>query len=228
MRYLLFLTSLLAVSFVINAQTLFIEKHLEDQLPPYSSRTLISDDYLRMDDGDNAGDFVLLNIPKKIISSVTHSDGSVFEVTYKKVTHPQPVKLKREVVKQPADDYPMLFGVKPQRVSLNVNGRECLQMTVLPDTQAKAIAALKLYYGILAGEQSQILAVTPADQIDECDLALNIYYPHWRFEYGLPIEQTFWTRKTQLLADIIEPKMDLSKLFQLPENYLRYSTGSQR
>ncbi len=197
----------------------------EPGLQPYPSRVIVTPGFIRMDDGDTAGDYLLFDRKQQLISSVTHEDETVLEIPLREVTMPSPVEIKRHHTLERDDKAPKVDGKPPQQLRLYVNDRLCYEATVVPGLLPDVVAALRSFHRVLAGEQGKMVAELPVEQIDGCDLALHTYHPEWSLASGLAI-QSFDAalRQGQLLVDIDQTFRADEKLFQLPDNYRRYHT----
>lgn len=224
---LLLLTSLLATPLAaaeIEAQLLLYQGHEPGQ-QPFPSRILVTDEYLRLDDGIDNGDYVLFDRKQQHIASVTHGDGTVFEISSREVTTPSPMPLERRVEELSLPEGgPTIAGMKPRHRALYVNDTLCYNVIALPQVFEDAVSALRDYRRVLAGEQGKLLPTLPADMQQPCDLALNTFHPTWSLEYGLPIQEWDEQGKGQQLMDLREGVKVDSALFTLPEGYRHYTT----
>ena len=147
----------------------------------YTTRILVTPDYMRMDTGDDNGDFVLLNRASGELLNIIRGEQRAYR--YKtlavKVKKPQVWKVTQSV-KQLAPG--------THRITWMVNGKVCGQITaatnLLPDT-AKSI---QQYWEALAPSQAATWQRTPVEMRDECDLARYVLEIPSLFKYGLPIE----------------------------------------
>jgi hypothetical protein len=197
----------------------------EPGLEPYPSRIIVTDAMVRMDDGAAGGDFLLFDREKKLISSVTHEDGTILEIPEREVTQQTPMTLKRDHTLQVDNQAPKIGGKQPHQLRLMVNDKLCYEAVVVPDLLPDTLKALRDFNRVLAGEQGKMLGVLPGDVLDGCDLALHTFYPEWPLESGLAIhEYDVAARRGRLLVDIDQAFKVEPKLFELPANYKHYST----
>ncbi len=197
----------------------------EPGLEPYPSRIIVTDTIVRMDDGDPQGDYLLFDREKQLISSVTHEDGTVFEIPMREVTQPSPIPLKRDQSLESEDKAPEIGGKQPHQLRLFVNDKLCYDAMVVPGLLPDTVKALRDFNRVLAGEQEKMLGDLPGEMIDGCDLALHTFYPEWVLESGLAIQEfDVSIRSGRLLVDMDQAFKAESKLFELPGDYKRYST----
>jgi hypothetical protein len=196
----------------------------EAGLEPHPSRIIVTKTIMRMDDGAPGGDYLLFDREKKLISSVTHEDGTVLEIPMRAVTQASPIALKRDHSLEPNIDAPMISGKPTHQLRLFVNDRLCYDAVVVPGLLEDVVKALRDFNLVLAGEQGKMLGELPSDMIDGCDLALHTFYPQWTLESGLAIQE--WDASLQqrrLLVDIDQAFKAEPKLFELPADYQHYS-----
>lgn len=191
----------------------------------YPSRILVTERYVRMDDGVDDGDYLVFDRKTHLISSVTHDDQTVFEIPPRKVTQPAPMPLhirtEEVAVKQ---DAPQVEGKAPHHRQLYVNDTLCYSVVTVPGLMNDAVAALRDFRQVLAGEHAKTLPRIPADMQEPCDLALNTYHPDWQLKFGLPLQE--WDEKgnRQILMDYKQGFKVDEKLFTLPDGYSHYNS----
>ena len=193
-------------------------------LEPHPSRIIVTRAIMRMDDGEPDGDYLLFDREKKLISSVTHEDGTVLEIPMRDVTQTSPIALKRDHSLEPSIEAPKIGGKQPHQLRLFVNEKLCYDAVVVPGLLEDVVKALRDFNRVLAGEQGKMLGALPSDMIEGCDLALHTFYPEWTLESGLAIQE--WDTSLQqgrLLVDIDKAFKVEPKLFELPADYQRYS-----
>ncbi len=197
----------------------------EPGLEPHPSRIIITDKMVRMDDDDAQGDYLLFDREKQVISSVTHEDGTVFEIPPRELPKHSPVNLKRDQTLQLEEQAPAIGGKQPHQLRLFVNERLCYDAVVVPGLLPDSVQALRDFNRVLAGEQGKMLYELPAEMVEGCDLALHTFHPEWVLESGMAIQEfDVSTRRGRLLVDINQSFTVDSGLFQLPSSYKVYRT----
>jgi hypothetical protein len=147
----------------------------------YRTRILVTPGYLRMDTGDDNGDFALLDRASGELLNVIRSEQRAYRYETRKVDidKPQPWQVT-QTVKQ--------LAATTRQFTWSVNGKVCGQVTaaatLLPDT-AKA---LQQYWQALASSQVLTWQRTPVELRNECDLARYVLEIPRLFQYGLPLE----------------------------------------
>lgn len=215
-----------AVSAQAQQATMALYQVIEPGFEPYNSRLLVTPQYLRLDDGDDDGSFVLFDRQHAVVYSVTHSDGTVLEIPARPVTVESPIALNKTHLQVATEEpLPAIGGKIPQQYRLSVNGELCYELVAVAGVLEDVVAALIAFRTVLAGENARILIDVPADMHDPCDLALNTYAPDWQLQFGLPIQERDTRGKGQLLLDFSTDYPAEARLFILPEGYQHYSPG---
>ena len=176
--------------------------------PAYLTRVLVTPNFMRMDDGEDAGDFVLLDRRQRKVINVMH--GNKMALVFK------PGKLPA----RPANWKPRLDTRKTERgtheFTLTVEGVVCSEGVAArqpaPDA-ARAMAELK---AVLASMQYRVWKETPATMQHNCDLANQVWESGATLKLGLPLEEREFTGRTRKLES--ETRLPFRpELFRVPE-----------
>ncbi len=176
--------------------------------PPYVTRILVTQDFLRMDGGEDDGDFVLLDRKHRQVINVMRDArlAMVFSAG--------------ELPFKPANWSPRLDvqagAPGTRRFSLALNGVVCSEGVAAkagaPDT-ARAMAELK---AVLAATQYRVWKDSPSDMQHDCDLANQVWESGATLELGLPLEEREFTGRTRKFeSEASEPLRP--ELFRVPE-----------
>lgn len=207
----------------VQSVMLMYQAH-EPGVGQYPSRILVTDRYVRMDDGIDSGDYLIFDRKRRLISSVTHDDETIFEIPAREVEQqpPMPLKLRTARVKQ--ENAPAVAGKTPEHRQLYVNDTLCYSVVSIPGFMDDTVQALSSFRRVLAGEHAKVLPRLPADMQEPCDLTLNTFEPEWQLRYGLPMQE--WDEKgnRQVLMDYSQSFLVDESLFELPEGYRHYDT----
>ncbi len=197
----------------------------EQGVEPYPSRIIITDKMVRMDDDDVQGDYLLFDRQKQLISSVTHEDGTVFEIPSRKLATESPIPLQRDHTLEADNKAPEIGGKQPHQLRLFVNEKLCYDAVVVPGLLPDTLKALRDFNRVLGGEQGKMLGELPQEMLDGCDLTLHTFHPEWTLESGIAIQEFDLTaQRGRLLVDIDQQFKADEDLFVLPADYKRYST----
>ncbi len=223
------LLMMLGLSAAASAQTLdgVMLKYMvsEAGLEPQPSRIIITETMVRMDDNDAQGDYLLFDREKQLISSVTHEDGTVFEIPSRTLATESPIPLKRDHTLEADKKAPEIGGKQPHQLRLFVNDKLCYDAVVVPGLLPDTLKALRDFNRVLGGEQGKMLSELPHEMLEGCDLALHTFHPEWMLESGIAIQEFDLTaQRGRLLVDIDQQFKADEKLFLLPAAYKHYRT----
>jgi hypothetical protein len=176
--------------------------------PPYLTRILVTPDFMRMDDGNDDGDFVLLDRRQRRLTNVTR-DNKLAMVFTPGTLPPKPAGWKPRL-----DAHPAAPGT--QRFSLVLKDVVCSEgvaaRAAAPDA-AHAMAELK---AVLAAMQYRVWKASPRELQHDCDLANQVWESGATLELGLPLEEREFTGRTRQLES--ESKQPLQpELFRVPD-----------
>jgi hypothetical protein len=210
----------------VESVMLMYQAH-EPGIAPYPSRILVTERYVRMDDGIDEGDYLVFDRESLLISSVNHNDRTVFEIPPREITLKQPMPLQRRNEQQPVADAPKVGGTQPEQHLLYVNESLCYSVVAVPGLMGDAVEALRDFRQVLAGEHAKALPDIPADMQQPCDLALHTFHSGWQLQFGLPIQEWDEAGSGQVLVDYRQGFKVDSGLFALPRDYRHYSTDNR-
>lgn len=174
--------------------------------PPYLTRILVMPNFMRMDAGEDDGDFVLLDRRQRRVINVTRD--SRLAMVFTPGTLPA----------TPAGWTPRLDVHKVARGSrfrLTVSGVVCSEGVATrrtPDA-ARAMAELKF---VLAATQYRVWKDSPRELQHDCDLANLVWETGTTLKLGLPLQERDFTGRTrQLESETREPLRP--ELFRVPD-----------
>lgn len=222
----LLVVAMLLWSAAAGAAQMLLFSVTEPEGEPYPSRVIVNDRFVRVDDGVDSGDFILMERDSGTVYSVVHSDRTLFTIPARPVSGEPPTALNTKTVTVPMGaDAPKVAGRQPQHRRLDVNGSACHNV-VSVDLMPDAVAALRQFRRTLAGQRALSLPALPADLQQPCDLTVNVYRPEWPLQFGLPIQE--WSaieKRARALVDYSSDFAADASLFNLPEGYETFSAG---
>lgn len=184
--------------------------------PPYPTRILVTPDFLRMDSGEDAGDFTLLDRRRHVAINVMH------ESRLAMVFAPGLLPPK------PADWDARLDAGEPvrggRRYTLTLKGVVCSEGIAARYAMdaARAMGELK---AVLAATQYRVWKATPPDLQHDCDLANHVWESGTTLRLGLPLEERDFTGRTRRLEHEGREPLDPA-LFRVPEGMARLDAPS--
>jgi hypothetical protein len=175
---------------------------------PYPTRILVTPDFLRMDGGEDGGDFVLLDRRRRQVINVMR-DNKLAMVFTPGALPPKPAGWAPRLDTQAG-------APGTRRFSLALNGVVCSEgvaaRRAAPDA-ARAMAELK---AVLAATQYRVWQDSPRDMQHDCDLANQVWESGATLELGLPLEEREFSGRTrQFESESSEPLQP--ELFRVPE-----------
>jgi hypothetical protein len=229
---LVLLTIIVVLLPAINAHAEEIKSTLlifkDQDLPseePYITRMLLTDDYLRMDDGEDHGDFALFDRKAGAIYSVSHEDQRILVVPAQPVTVSPPRPLRNDIEEHDAKGAPAVGGNKVSRYYLFTNGARCMEIFAVQDYYSEVVSVLAEFSKTLAGQHARTIALMPDEIQNDCDMANNVFYPDRHLNKGFPIHQIDFSGRSRMLVDIDDDYKVGAGLFVLPEGYEKFMPG---
>lgn len=175
--------------------------------PPYLTRILVTPDFMRMDGGEDGGDFVLLDRRQRKVINVMR-DNQLAMVFTSGTVPPKPAGWKPRL-----DVHPAAPGT--QRFSLVLKDAVCsggVAARAAAPEAARAMAELK---AILAATQYRVWRDSPREMQHDCDLANLVWASGATLELGLPLEEREFSGRTrQLESESSQPLQP--ELFRVP------------
>ncbi len=198
----------------------------EEQEPgtqPFSTRYLITADYLRIDDGADSVDFILLDRRTQTIYSTNGEDETILAILYRAREAAPPVALDLAERQEPLQGAPTIARRHAEHRVYLVNDKRCYDVVAVPGLAEDAVAALRLYRRVLASEHRRLLPHVPAETHEACDLAHNVFAADRHLQHGLPIQEWDQAGYRRALLDIDADYRAEAALFKLPEGFRRFA-----
>lgn len=224
MQKILTLTALLMWSAGAAAvQTgLLVYQVWEEGIEPYVSRVMVTEDYVRLDEGSDVAGFTLFDRQQEILYNVQVEDRTILVMNAElPVDEDSPGLILSEEV-ETDETAPRVAGVQPKQVRLFANGELCNEMVVIEGVMDDALEGLRELKVSLARIQAATLDATPLDMRTPCDLAANLYAPERALDFGLPLQERS-TGRSQSLVDFSAGHEADESLFRLPAGFSRRS-----
>jgi len=217
------LTKALAVETEVTV-LMFSEQDSQDE-PAYISRMLLTRDFLRLDDGDDHGNFALFDRKAGSIYSVNNDNQRTLVIPLLPVLAVPPKPLRHDIEELDAGGVPDVDGRKVSRYYMFTNGTRCMEVFAVPGYYDDATNALAAFARTLAGQHAKTIDAMPDFKDIDCDLANNVFEPDRYLSKGFPVRQKDYTGRKRSLVSIKEKVIIDSSMFELPEGYDRYMPG---
>lgn len=199
--------------------TLLLWQEQEAGVAPYQSRMLVTDHYLRSDDGRDDADFMLFDRKSQRIYSVAHAQHSILVIDAGRVPASAGPRPSVEVLLQPDPEAPKIGGRTVSHFQLYTGRQECLQATIVPGLLPEAVAAMREMQTVLAGRQYRDMDKTPEEYRTACFLVNYVYDIDRHLQAGMPIRELREDGRQRVLLDYRTGETVSPDLFRLPQGY---------
>lgn len=188
----------------------------EPGIEPYPVRMIVTDGFMRLDEGKAEDNFLLFNRADNSIHSVTHRDQTVLRMQRRKGLAGLPESVDLGVREMPANDMPQFAGQVPKHFRYTSGDKTCYETVSIPDFGADAVSAMKGYLLTLSGEQIQNLEKTPGEMRSDCMMANLIYAPIRHLEPGFPLREWGYNGYLRELVNVETVDIDSALLMLNP------------
>lgn len=222
MRKIVTLVGLMLASTGVWAEQagLLVYQVRESGIDPYISRIMVTDDYVRLDEGDGRDGFTLFDRNQEIVYNVVPGDDVIYVMNPSAPpADDNPALILDEKVETDADA-PAVAGKQPRNVTLLANGEVCSELVVIEGVMQDALDGLSELKQTLARIQSGMVAAMPLDARTPCDLAESVHAADRSLRFGLPLEERSGGRQ-QSLVDFVPDYEAEAALFELPAGFAR-------
>ena len=213
---------------VITKPSMALFAEQETDVEPYKTRIIVNQDFMRMDEGEDSNDFVLLDRKARIIYSANRDNNTVMTVASSKVDIESPMQLSISNDKVLSDEkIPTIDGKTPEHYAFSVNGKVCYEAMLVKGMLPDMVKAMQSFADILAGDSAVTIDVVPADMRNGCDMAGSTFAPSRHLEFGFPVQEWKQGYSRTLLEYKEDYKID-PKLFELPKDFFQFSVKEFR
>ncbi len=216
---------LLCASVMVHAADMIDIRYQETEADgsSYQTRILVTDAYLRMDEGRDDGDFTLLDRKTRKIMNVLHDRKMIIAMHDRPLpqTPQHTYRVEKKVV-------PVREGTV--RLQILADGKLCSETVAAAKLFPDAARAQAEYNKALAYTQWVTYRSTPAELRQDCDLVHHVWEADYALSQGLPIEERDYSgRVRHYIAG--SKRTQQAELFVLPKSYevfqLPYPEGDE-
>jgi len=189
---------------------------------PWEVRYIVTDHYLRSDQGSDSVDFVLLDRREKQIYNAVEDSQTILNIDGRGELDERPDNLDIEVRRSQDSKAPKLEGRDSVTLELIAGGQVCYTSVVVAGLMDDTRKAFEVFADVLAVQQQRSKNNTPAEYVTPCFLARYLYAADFDVAVGLPI--VAWApdgTQRQLIRYERDVLVD-DALFVLPEGYERF------
>ncbi len=207
------------------AATLLLFEEAESGVAPYNVRMLVTERYIRIDDGPDASDFVLYDHAENRVYSVLPDNRQIFVVepmgSY--ISASADLALREEYVED--EDMPAIAGIPTRYFRFFADDRLCYHVVAADGFLPEVSEMLVAYQNLLATQQQEVREVTPLELQTPCFLANYLYVPETYMSKGFPVRQWDATGYRRSLENVeVDYHVD-ADLFLLPDSYRYFGIG---
>lgn len=188
----------------------------QDQEPgslPYLSRYIITPDYVRIDQGKDQDDFLILDRKKHKLFEVQHDRHAVLTIPTEKVDLRKTPKLPVTLANVPAPTR----GKGASELQVMLKQTVCARVVSIPQ-HPEVADVLREFRQVLVAAQWRTWQATPDDVRQPCDLQLQVLKPGQEYAAGMPLEMHYANGLTRVLQQVDEIA-DRPELFIVPVDY---------
>ena len=222
MKILFFVLFLYAANVFSEIQaTVLLYEEKEQNTPSTNMRYIVTENNMRIDNGQPGDDYILYDRNPKKIFSINHNDKTILVI---KDNHwvKQRFKFKTEVMRKKLDQAPKISGQILIDYWVKANDEVCSRFQLLPETFKKEMKVFYEYQKILSGQQVKSINHTPIEMQTPCFLIDQIYNDGAYYLEGLPVQEWHSRGYAKILKDFKHEEVS-QELFLLPEGYKEYS-----
>ncbi len=190
-------------------------------------RMLVSEKFLRIDDGDAQDGFIVFDRSARTIYSVSHTGKSTLVVHARPVTISAPKQFEHKV-ERGKETLPQIDGKTVTHYRLLTNRERCFDVYAVEGLLPEAVVALREYHETLAGEQAMMQINMPAAMQSACDLADQVLLPARYLAHGFPVRQVNYAGVTRQLVSYKRNVPIENGIFDLPKGYKEITTAKLR
>lgn len=177
----------------------------------YQTRILVNSRYLRMDEGQDKGDFTLLDRKTGDVVNVQHEQKLMVRL------HNRPLPRIRQPAYKVSEQTEV---VRPgtTRVRIYADDKLCSETVAARKLFPDAAEAIGQFRSAMAYTQWQTYQNTPEELRQNCDLVHYVWEVTRPLEYGLPMEERDYSGRIRVLEGSKRVPLK-SSLFVLPKGY---------
>lgn len=202
------------------------EKYVE----PYPTRLIVTDKFMRFDDGEGSTSFILFNRDSNTIYSVNDDDRTVMSLKSQDIELEPPMELDLEEHNLGTlEEAPSIQGMEPLHYEFSANGDICYNVVAVKGLMPDVVDAMQAFTAILADDSKVTFNNIPADLHDACDMSMSTFAAGRHLQHGFPIQEWSVDGDGRTLVDYTEDYEPDPALFELPgEDYQHFSVQEMR
>lgn len=206
------------------AMTQVIFQEVEPGLDPYTTRVLMNKRYVRFDEGEDAGDFVLFDRVRGEIHNFNHEDQSEL-IMQRSAPVDLDITMSFSVQRETMQNAPRVGEMVAVEHRFFAEGQLCKTSVNFKGLLPDVTRALIQYQYVLMQQSRKTFAAIPDAIKTPCYLANNYLHQSADLKDGFPVLGLDYQGHEKRLLDFSEVTKP-SKLFDRPEGYRTYFPAS--
>jgi hypothetical protein len=191
----------------------------ESGIDPYRVRYIVTQDFLRSDDGVNNADFLLFDRQQKAIYSVVGENRSILQIDGSAETPAAPPELAMRVDRRADAKAPKVGGRTPVTLELSTGDSLCKSAVIAPGFLEDVRQAFREFSHVIAAQQARTMNNTPPELRTHCFLARYLYAHDFHLAEGMFLAEWSPDGERRELVDIEENMAVPASLFVIPDDY---------
>jgi hypothetical protein len=198
---------------------------IEQNTEPYRVKYKVSRDFVRIDDESDSSGYIVFDIKKNTIYSVSHYDRSILVVP--EYPHePYSPDFEVQVEYKALDNAPAIQGKQVYNYRVDaittVTTETCMDIQLVPGLLPEIAKTLQGFQEIISSQQLIGLQATPEEFRTPCYLIDQIYNKGDYYSKGLPVQEWHSNERRRQLINFENIRIDPS-IFEIPLDYRQYS-----
>jgi len=212
-----------------SSVTLLNFTEFEKDVEPYRTRVIVSDNFMRFDDGEGDRNFILFDRQQNIIYSVNDDEETIMLLKEKSLEVKPPFDLKLAHKKVDSmTEAPSIDNKTPQHYQFLANGELCYEVIAVPGLLPQVVTAMQAFNRLIASDSATTFNNLPADLHNACDISMSTFAVGRHLEYGFPLQEWAPKGSGRSLIDYKENYQPDPALFVLPEKFQKYDIQAFR
>ena len=204
-------------------------QEFEEGVEPYRVSYTVSGKFVRIDDESDSSGYIVYDIGKNTIYSISHYDQSILVIPEYKAADFKP-GFEIAVDYQALENAPGIAGKKVYNYEVkaitSLTSETCMSVQLVPGLMPDVAETLQKFQKLVSGQQAATLEKTPEEFRTPCYLVGQVYNRGEYYSKGLPIQEWHSNERRRQLLNFEDARVDVS-IFDIPADYRQYSLFDQ-
>jgi len=200
-------------------------QEFEEGVEPYRVSYTVSGRFVRIDDESDSSGYIVYDIGKNTIYSISHYDQSILVIPEYQADDFKP-GFEIAVDYQALENAPGIAGKKVYTYEVkaitSLASETCMSIQLVPGLMPDVAETLQKFQKLVSGQQAATLEKTPEEFRTPCYLVDQVYNRGEYYSKGLPIQEWHSNERRRQLLNFEDARVDVS-IFDIPAGYRQYS-----